>query len=60
MESHCSCYCRNVGEELAEEGDHVGAMGAIAQTKLITQVRKDGEGKRRTGEGRRHEGRKGW
>ena len=28
-----------MGEELAEEGDHVGALAAIAQTKIITQVR---------------------
>ena len=41
-----SCYCRNVGEELAEEGDHVGAMAAITQTKIITQVRREGEGRR--------------
>ena len=64
--SHCNCYCRNVGEELAEEGDHVGAMGAIAQTKFITQVRREGEerggegkgreGKERGGEGREGEG----
>ena len=52
--SHCNCYCRNVGEELAEEGDHVGAMGAIAQTKIITQVRRDGE--ERGGEGKGREG----
>ena len=52
--SHCNCYCRNVGEELAEEGDHVGAMAAIAQTKIITQVRKEGE--ERGGEGREREG----
>ena len=30
---------RNMGEELADEGDHVGAIAAIAQTKLISQVR---------------------
>ena len=62
--SHCNCYCRNVGEELAEEGDHVGAMGAIAQTKLITQVRKEGDerrrrGKEREGKGRERERREG-
>ena len=56
--SHCNCYCRNVGEELAEEGDHVGAMGAIAQTKFITQVRRDGRGgEGREGKGKREEGR---
>ena len=32
-------YIRNMGEELADEGDHVGAIAAIAQTKIITQVR---------------------
>lgn len=31
--------CRNMGEELADEGDHVGALAAIAQTKIISQVR---------------------
>lgn len=30
--------CRNVSEELAEEGDRVGAAVATAQTKLISQV----------------------
>ncbi len=29
---------RNVGEELAEEGDKVGAAVATAQTKFISQV----------------------
>ena len=28
-----------MGEELADEGDHVGAVAAVAQTKIITQVR---------------------
>ena len=30
---------RNVGEELAEEGDQVGAAVATAQTKIISQVK---------------------
>ncbi len=29
---------RNVGEELADEGDHVGAAVATAQTKIISQI----------------------
>ena len=29
---------RNVGEELADEGDQVGAAVATAQTKIISQV----------------------
>ena len=29
---------RNVGEELADEGDHVGAAMATAQTKIISQI----------------------
>ena len=29
---------RNVGEELAEEGDQVGAAVATAQAKIISQV----------------------
>ena len=29
---------RNVGEELAEEGDQMGAAVATAQTKIISQV----------------------
>ena len=56
--SHCNCYCRNVGEELAEEGDHVGAMAAIAQTKIITQVRREGREEERRGKGRGGKGRK--
>ena len=28
-----------MGEELADEGDHIGAIAAIAQTKIISQVR---------------------
>jgi condensin-2 complex subunit D3 len=29
---------RNMGEELADEGDHIGAIAAIAQTKIISQI----------------------
>ena len=31
-------FFRNVGEELADEGDQVGAAVATAQTKIISQV----------------------
>ena len=34
---HC-VFFRNVGEELADEGDQVGAIVATAQTKIISQV----------------------
>ena len=39
-DSICFSYslCRNVGEELANEGDQVGAAVATAQTKIISQV----------------------
>ena len=30
--------CRNVSEELSEEGDQVGAAVATAQNKIISQV----------------------
>jgi hypothetical protein len=33
-----SFLSRNVGEELADEGDQVGAAVATAQTKIISQV----------------------
>lgn len=36
----CACLCcRNVEEELSDEGDRVGAAVAKAQTKIITQAR---------------------
>ena len=31
-------FLRNVGEELADEGDQVGAAVTAAQTKVISQV----------------------